>query len=80
VDRESQSEIHVAKRKLKIVESGSEATQSLASRGDWAPLIDAALEIGKARNRLLTQLREAVLANDREAVFNIAQQLVGGAQ
>ena len=40
-------------------------------------MIDKALAIGKKRRAILSQIREAIRANDREAVFQLARNLTG---
>lgn len=42
-----------------------------------AELIEKALEIGKKRREILTQMRQAIRSNDREAVFQLACKLTG---
>ena len=40
-------------------------------------LIDKALKIAKKRRRILAQMRDAIRANDRDAVFDLARKLTG---
>ena len=42
-----------------------------------AEVIEKVLEIGKRRRAILSQLREAIRSNDREAVFQLACKLTG---
>jgi hypothetical protein len=42
-----------------------------------SPLIDKALEIAQKRRRLLSKMRDAIRANDRELVFELARKLTG---
>jgi hypothetical protein len=42
-----------------------------------SPLIDKALEIGQKRRRILAQMREAIRANDKDVVFDLARKLTG---
>lgn len=40
-------------------------------------LIDKALEIARKRRGLLSEMRDAIRANDRELVFELARKLTG---
>ena len=40
-------------------------------------LLDALLEVAYKQQRMMDQLREAVLSKDRDAVFECAKRLVG---
>jgi len=40
-------------------------------------IVDKALEIARKRRQLLEQMREAIYANDRELVFELARKLTG---
>jgi len=40
-------------------------------------MIEKALEIGKKRRAILSQMREAIRSNDRETVFQLARKLTG---
>jgi hypothetical protein len=40
-------------------------------------LIDKALEIGRERRKILTQMRDAIRANDKDLVFSLARKLTG---
>jgi hypothetical protein len=40
-------------------------------------LIDKALKIAQKRRRILAQMRDAIRANDRDAVFDLARKLTG---
>jgi hypothetical protein len=42
-----------------------------------AEVIEKVLEIGKKRRAILSQMREAIRLNDREAVFQLACKLTG---
>lgn len=41
------------------------------------PLIEKALEIALKRRRLLSEIRDAIRANDRDLVFDLARKLTG---
>jgi hypothetical protein len=40
-------------------------------------LMDRALEIGRERRKILAQMRDAIRANDKDLVFNLARKLTG---
>jgi hypothetical protein len=40
-------------------------------------LIDKALEIARKRIRILAEMREAIRANDKDVVFDLARKLTG---
>ena len=40
-------------------------------------LIDKALEIALERRKILTQMRDAIRANDKDLVFSLARKLTG---
>ena len=40
-------------------------------------LIDKALEIARKRRRILAEMREAIRANDKDVVFDLARKLTG---
>ena len=40
-------------------------------------IVDKALEIARKRRHILRQMREAIRANDRELVFELARKLTG---
>ena len=40
-------------------------------------LIDKALEIARERRKILTRMRDAIRANDKDLVFSLARKLTG---
>ena len=42
-----------------------------------SPLIEKALEIARKRRGLLSEMRDAIRANDRDLVFDLARKLTG---
>jgi len=44
---------------------------------DWNFVLDTLLDVSRKRQRMMDQLRDAVMRKDRDAVFDCAVALVG---
>jgi hypothetical protein len=55
----------------------ADADLSMPAADRASDIVDAIIEIGTQRRQILLKMKAAVLANDKDAVFNCAAELVG---